>query len=366
MSIGTRLLASLLVVTCVAEEQRQRPALSTRLTTYSIRSAAQKLGRSDWTELTQGNKVVLPARLRAQLEQRSLPITQFQICNPDNKEKRIYTGPLDFCSADGECYMPTWMMRQLKLSDGDVCAVATAQFPSGTFARFQPHSSDFLDIVNHYYLLLKTLDHFAALTAGTTIRVTDGSKVHFLDVLEVKGKSGAADASRGKAIDLTMVELEVDIRPPKDQEKADKAAAKAAAAAAKQGGKGAAVADAADGTADAGAAAADTGAVATKPAPSRGAARARGQAAADAAPVAKFKAAKPKGAKPAVGKKLGGAGPDGAGEEGGAELAESEPEQPIVVRVAQQLVALLLAFARRLLRLLFAPSGIGTAATQVG
>lgn len=167
--MAARLVALLLaaLAVCAAEEasgarqKRQKPALSTRLVTYSIKDAAKRLGRSDWSEVTQGNKIVLPQSILAQLEQRSLPYTQFQICNPECKEKRMYTGPLDFCAADGECYLPTWVMRQLKLNEGDVVAVATAQFPSGVFARFQPHSSDFLDVANHYYLLLKTLDNFA-------------------------------------------------------------------------------------------------------------------------------------------------------------------------------------------------------------
>ena len=234
------LLVSLLLAPCAAEEggsapqPRLRPAFSTRLSTYSIKTAAEKLGRRDWSELTQGNKIVLPQRVLSQLQGRSLPYTQFQICNPECKQQRLYTGPLDFCAADGECYLPAWMMRQLKLKEGGTLSVATAQFPSGVFARFQPHSSDFLDVSNHYYLLLKTLDHFACLTAGcppqgppawplerprarrllaarllaaprtsrparpaphglpaprlrsSTIRVTDGSRTHLLDVLEVQ------------------------------------------------------------------------------------------------------------------------------------------------------------------------------------
>ena len=111
---------------------------------------------------------------------------------------------------------------------------------------------------------------------------------------------------------------------------------------------------------------------APKPTQSRGAARDGGRASAksktDAAPVAKFKLSKKKGATPAVGKKLGGAGADEAeeaGEGGGAPLAEGEA-QPLLVRVAQKVVAMLLAFVRRLLKLLFAPSAKGTAANQLG
>lgn len=375
----------LLCMACMADEQRQRPAYSTRLATYSIRSAAEKLGRRDWTELTQGNRIVLPASLGDQLRRRSIPTTQFQICNPDNKEKRIYTSCLDFCSADGECYLPSWLMRQLKLKDGDMCAVATAQFPSGVFARFQPHSSDFLDISNYYYVLLQNLDHYAALTEGSTIRVLDGSRIHFLDVIEVRAKEGAApDASRGKAIDLRMVELTMEFSPPKDQEKlASKAKGEGVAAMGAAEKAGEADASGADGSDEAGR---DPGVSAVgRAAPVAGAAgicgaaKTGGRAAADAAPVAKFKTAG-KAAKPAVGRKLGGAtGGAASASSGGGKLdrgMESEGEElststgtasrPVILRAVQRLVAALMALMQGLIKLLFSPSAKGTAAHQVG
>ena len=78
-------------------------------------------------------------------------------------------------------------MKQLKLKEGDLCAVATCRFPKATFARFQPHSSSFLDITDHGMMLHNTLENFAALTAGSTVRVTDGKRTHLLDVLDVEG-----------------------------------------------------------------------------------------------------------------------------------------------------------------------------------
>ena len=203
------------------QHTHKKPRFAQRLSVFSIKNAATKLNRNDWNEITQGNKIVLPNSFLHQLQQKSIPITQFQILNPAQKNIKIYTGPLDFCAPDGECYLPAWLMKQLDLAEGSLLSIATANFPSGTYASFQPHSSDFLDVPNHYYLLMKTLDHFAALTAGSTIRVTDGKRIYYLDVLEVRAKAGAAvarDESKGRAIDLTMVELSVDFQPPKDQQ----------------------------------------------------------------------------------------------------------------------------------------------------
>ena len=56
-------------------------------------------------------------------------------------------------------------------------------------------------------LLHQTLENFAALTAGSTVRVTDGKRTHYLDVLDVEGKplpDGIEDDSRGRAVSRTL------------------------------------------------------------------------------------------------------------------------------------------------------------------
>ena len=68
-------------------------------------------------------------------------------------------------------------------------------------------------------LLHQTLENFAALTAGSTVRVTDGKRTHLLDVLDVEGKplpDGIEDDSRGRAVDLTLAEIVTDIATAKD------------------------------------------------------------------------------------------------------------------------------------------------------
>ena len=232
------LLTTLLVASAVAEDRSTKPRWQSRFATYSIASVARRDGRSDWNEVTQGNRIVLPARVRDVLESRGLSPMQFQILNPNNKDVRLYTGPLDFCAADGECYLPSWVMKQLGIKAGEPCAVATACFPKGTFAKFQPHKSEFLDIPDHGLMLTTTLENMAALTQGSTVRVTDGRRTYNLDVLEVKGKAmppGVRDDSDGRAVDLVLAELVTDFEAAKDtlrKKKGGKAPAKAAAAAA--------------------------------------------------------------------------------------------------------------------------------------
>ena len=96
-------------VTTTGEQPRSRkkPAWSGRLATYSIASVARREQRSDWNEVTQGNKIVLPRSVYDTLVSRGLSYKQFQIINPENREKKLFTGPLDFCAADGACHLPT-------------------------------------------------------------------------------------------------------------------------------------------------------------------------------------------------------------------------------------------------------------------
>ena len=99
--------AAAAAATTTAEQPRSRkkPAWSGRLATYSIASVARREQRADWNEVTLGNKIVLPRSVYDTLVSRGLSYKQFQIINPDNREKKLFTAPLDFCAADGTCHL---------------------------------------------------------------------------------------------------------------------------------------------------------------------------------------------------------------------------------------------------------------------
>jgi len=229
--------------------RRSRPAWQSKLTTYSIASVARREGRRDWNEVTQGNKVVLPREAYDVLTSRGLPIDKFQLLNPERKQAlRLFTGPLDFCAPSGECYLPSWVMRQLGIKEGEMCAVATASFPAAAFVKFQPHSSDFLDIGDHTAVLTRTIENLGGLTQGSYVRVSDGKKTYTLDVLEVRGKpmaSGLADDSGGKAVSIGLMECPIEFAEPKDIAKKAKKKPAAAEPAADASGAADAAADAA-------------------------------------------------------------------------------------------------------------------------
>jgi len=180
---------------------------------------ARREGRRDWNEVTQGNKIVLPREVYDYLSSRNLPIDKFQLLNPEKKAVRLFTGPLDFCASSGECYLPSWVMKQLGIKEGEMCAVATARFPAAAHIKFQPHTSEFLDIGDHTAVLTSTIENLGGLTQGSYVRVSDGQKTYTLDVLEVKGKpmpAGAHDDSNGKAVSIGLLECPIEFAEPKD------------------------------------------------------------------------------------------------------------------------------------------------------
>jgi len=202
------------------ETRRYRPAWQAKLATYSIASVARREGRRDWNEVTQGNKVVLPREVYEYLTSRNLPIDKFQLLNPERKRAlRLFTGPLDFCAPSGECYLPSWVMRQLGIKEGDVCAVATANFPAAAYIKFQAHTSDFLDIGDHTAVLTRTIENLGGLTKGSYVRVSDGRRTYTLDVLDVRGKPmppQQRDDSQGKAVSIGLLECPIEFAEPKD------------------------------------------------------------------------------------------------------------------------------------------------------
>ncbi|OWA52874.1 putative Ubiquitin fusion degradation protein 1-like protein [Hypsibius exemplaris] len=64
------------------------------------------------------------------------------------KNRISHCGVLEFIAEEGLCYMPSWMMRNLQLGDGDRISVQNVSLSNASFVKFQPTSSEFLDITD--------------------------------------------------------------------------------------------------------------------------------------------------------------------------------------------------------------------------
>lgn len=78
------------------------------------------------------------------------------------------------------------MMHNLLLEEGDSAQIESVSLPVGNFSKFQPLSTDFLDITNPKAVLENCLRTFACLTTGDVIVVRYNQKAYELSVLETR------------------------------------------------------------------------------------------------------------------------------------------------------------------------------------
>lgn len=122
------------------------------------------------------------------------------------QDRTTHCGVLEFLPNDQTtCYLPSWMMRHLLLQEGDELSVESVTLPTARFVRFQPQSTDFLDISNPKAVLETALRNFACLSKGDLIAINYLNRNYELCVLELK----PADA-----VTIIECDMEVDFAPP--------------------------------------------------------------------------------------------------------------------------------------------------------
>ncbi|KAG0043822.1 hypothetical protein BGZ83_010999 [Gryganskiella cystojenkinii] len=132
------------------------------------------------------------------------PLT-FQIRNPSNR-LLTHGGVKEFSAEDGLVHLPAWMMTSLSVKVGDQVAVKYADLPKGTWAKFRPISSDYMEILDFRALLESVLrSHYTTLTRGEVLKVSQGTKEFSFVVEELKPSP--------EAVCITDTDLEVDIEP---------------------------------------------------------------------------------------------------------------------------------------------------------
>ena len=81
-----------------------------------------------------------------------------------------------------------WLVRWFTLIYflGGLLQVESASLPVATFAKFQPHSPEFLEMTNPKAVLEARLRNFACLSKGDVIAIMYNNKIYELSVLETK------------------------------------------------------------------------------------------------------------------------------------------------------------------------------------
>lgn len=128
----------------------------------------------------------------------------FKLTNK-KKSRTSHAGVLEFVADEGKCYLPYWMMDNLLLEEGDILTIESVSLQVATFSKFQPHSTDFLDITNPKAVLENALRNFACLTKGDVIAIKYNKKVYELCVLETKP---------GNAVSIIECDMNVEFEAP--------------------------------------------------------------------------------------------------------------------------------------------------------
>ncbi|XP_038684291.1 ubiquitin fusion degradation protein 1 homolog [Tripterygium wilfordii] len=109
--------------------------------------------------------------------------------------------------------MPDWMMRNMKLLEGETVVVKNVSVRKGTYMKLQPHSTDFINLTNPKSVLETTLRSFSCLTTGDTVMILYNNHKYQIDVVETKPSS---------AICVIETDCEVDFAPPLDYKEPEK------------------------------------------------------------------------------------------------------------------------------------------------
>jgi len=155
--------------------------------------------------LEQGGKIILPPSALDQLTRLNIVYPMlFKLTNASSS-RTTHCGVLEFVADEGKVYVPYWMMQNLALDEGGLLQVESASLPVGNFAKFQPHSVDFLDLTNPKAVLESRLRNFACLSTGDVIAIMYNAKTYEVSVLETKPAA---------AISVIECDLNVDFAPP--------------------------------------------------------------------------------------------------------------------------------------------------------
>ncbi|KAI8126543.1 putative ubiquitin fusion degradation protein 1 [Lucilia cuprina] len=156
-------------------------------------------------DVENGGKIIMPPSALDSLTRLNVEYPMlFKLIN-NKKGRTSHAGVLEFVADEGKCYLPYWMMDNLLLEEGDILTIESVSLPVAKFSKFQPHSTDFLDITNPKAVLENALRNFACLTTGDVVAIKYNKKVYELCVLETKP---------GNAVSIIECDMNVEFEAP--------------------------------------------------------------------------------------------------------------------------------------------------------
>ena len=71
---------------------------------------------------------------------------KFKLSNPANPAASTHAGVLEFIAQEGVVHLPYWMMKTLRLNEGDAIRITGADLPKGKMVKIQAQSVHFLEV----------------------------------------------------------------------------------------------------------------------------------------------------------------------------------------------------------------------------
>jgi len=89
----------------------------------------------------------MPPSALTQIEALGMPQPwTFQLRNPANSAASTHAGVLEFIAEEGVVNLPYWMMKTLRLNEGDPIRITGASLPKGKLVKLQAQHVHFLEI----------------------------------------------------------------------------------------------------------------------------------------------------------------------------------------------------------------------------
>lgn len=91
--------------------------------------------------------VIMPPSALAHLTSLDLQSPwKFKLRNPANPAASTHAGVLEFIAQEGVVHLPYWMMKTLRLNEGDPVRITGAELPKGKMVKIQAQSVHFLEV----------------------------------------------------------------------------------------------------------------------------------------------------------------------------------------------------------------------------
>ncbi|XP_026847883.1 ubiquitin fusion degradation protein 1 homolog [Drosophila persimilis] len=172
--------------------------------TYKCYSVSMLPG-NERSDVEKGGKIIMPPSALDTLTRLNVEYPMLFKLSNNKKMRSSHAGVLEFVADEGKCYLPHWMMHNLLLEEGNILIIESVSLPVATFSKFQPNSTDFLDITNPKAVLENALRNFACLTKGDVIAIKYNKKIYELCVLETRP---------GNAVSIIECDMNVEFEAP--------------------------------------------------------------------------------------------------------------------------------------------------------